>query len=334
MSRWKERCKASTPLWFADVCLRGIAQVMLQNNPLTGALFLAAIVWASYAADAWRLAIAAILAVIVANLTALWLRVDTDELESGLYGYNATLVGLTLATFLAPGALLWLYLVLGAVVSVIATQATFNLLKPSGLPALTFPFFLVAWLMLLASYGFAGLSGTSLPSGAVVGAYQAYQTAPLDILGFVQGVFKSISQVFLKADGLAALLLVVGLLVSSPAAAAFAVGGAIIAVATAHLLGAESDLITGGLLGFSPVLTAIALGTVFYRPSPRVALYAALGAVFTAVTQAAMNVALTPLAIPALTAPFVLVTWIFLAPLRHLSRQNRPRPGANRQGRC
>ena len=82
----------------------------------------------------------------------------------------------------------------------------------------------------------------------------------------------------------------------------------------AHLFGAESDLIIGGLLGFSPVLTAIALGTVFYQPSPRVAAYAALGTVFTVVAQAAFNVALTPFAIPALTAPFVLVSWIFLLP--------------------
>ena len=68
------------------------------------------------------------------------------------------------------------------------------------------------------------------------------------------------------------------------------------AVVTAHLLGAESDLVTGGLLGFSPVLTAIALGTVFYRPGLRVAVYAALGTVFTVVVQAALNVALTPFA--------------------------------------
>lgn len=314
MTWWKDRCKSSTPLWFADVCLRGIAQVMLQNNPLTGALFLAAIMWASVVADAYRLALAAVVAVIAANVTALWLRVDTEELEAGLQGYNATLVGLALATFLAPGALLWVYVVFGAVISVIATLATSQALKHIGLPALTAPFVLVTWLMLLASYAFAGLSGTALPSGAVVGAYQAYQNAPLDILGFVQGVVKSISQVFLKADGIAALLLVAGLFVSSPAAAVFGIGGAITAVATAHLFGAESDLITGGLLGFSPVLTAIALGTVFYRPTPRVAAYAALGAAFTAVTQAAMNVALTPLAIPALTAPFILVSWIFLLP--------------------
>lgn len=311
---WKDLCRSSSVCWFADVCLRGIAQVMLQNNPLTGALFLAAIVWASYAADAWRLAIATILAVIVASLTALWLRVDSDELESGLHGYNATLVGLALATFLAPGLLLWSYVVLGAMVSVIATLATFRALKPWGLPGLTltFPFVAITWLMLLASYGFAGLSGTALPTGAVVGAYQSYQASALDIFGFIQGVFWSISQVFLKADGVAALLLLAGLLVSSPAAAAYAVGGAAVAVGTAHLLGSESDLITGGLLGFSPVLTAITLGTVFRQPGLRTAAYAALGTVFTVIVQAAMNAALTPLAIPALTAPFVLVSWLFL----------------------
>jgi len=318
MTWWKERCGSSAAFWFTDVCLRGLAQVMLQNNPLTGALFLAAIVWASVAANTYQLAIAAVVAVIVATLTAQWLRVDKDELEAGLYGYNATLVGLALATFLAPGALVWIYVVFGAVVSVIATLASFRVLKPFGLPALTAPFVLVTWLMLLASYGFSGLSGSALPTGAVVGAYQPYQTDPLDIFGFIRGVFLSISQVFLKADGIAALLLIAGLLVSSRAAAAFAIGAAILAVATAHVLGAESDLITGGLLGFSPILTAITLGTVFYKPSPRVAGYAALGTAFTVVTQAAMNVALTPIAIPALTAPLVLVSWMFLLPRQSL----------------
>ena len=124
----------------------------------------------------------------------------------------------------------------------------------------------------------------------------------------------SISQVFLKGSGIAALLLLAGLAVSSFAAAAAALGGAVLAVVTAHLFGAESELVTSGLLGFSPVLTAIALGTVFYRPGARVAVYAAVGTVFTVVAQAALNVALTPLAIPALTAPFVLVSWMFLLP--------------------
>jgi urea transporter len=142
--------------------------------------------------------------------------------------------------------------------------------------------------------------------------FESVAATRLDAGLFVQATLLSISQVFLKGSVIAALLFLAGLAVNSLAAAVAALAGAVVAVVTAHLLGAESDLVTGGLLGFSPVLTAVALATVFNRPGLRVVAYAALGTVFTVVAQAAMNVALTPLAIPALTAPFVLVTWMFL----------------------
>jgi urea transporter len=60
--------------------------------------------------------------------------------------------------------------------------------------------------------------------------------------------------------------------------------------------------------------TGIAPGTVFNPPGLRSAVHAVLGTVFTVVAQAALNVALTPLAIPELTGPFVPVTSIFLLP--------------------
>ena len=313
LAKWERLCASSSLVRFADINLRGTGQVMFQDNPLSGALFLAAIGWGSYAAGAPRVAIAGLLAVVVATLTAQWLRVDEAPLRSGLYGYNGVLVGLALATFLAPGALMWVYVVLGAAVSVVVMLGTAHAVKPWG-SALTFPFVLTTWLLLLATYGFSGLAGVALPAGNVVTAFQPYEASPLKLVDLVQGVLHSISQVFLKGSGVAALLLIAGLAVNSLAAAAFALAGAILAVLTAHLFGAESELIIGGLLGFSPVLTAIALGTVFYQPSLRVAAYTALGTVFTVIVQAALNVALTPFAIPALTAPFVLVTWIFLLP--------------------
>jgi urea transporter len=120
--------------------------------------------------------------------------------------------------------------------------------------------------------------------------------------------------VFLKGSVVAALLFLAGLAVNSLPAAAFALVGAIVAVTTAHVFGAESDLVTAGLLGFSPVLTAVALGSVFYRPGARVAAYAVLGVIFTVIVQAALNAVTTPFGIPTLTAPFVLVTWLFLLP--------------------
>ena len=311
---WDGLIASSWLLRFVDTVLRGMGQVIFQDNPLTGAFFLAAVAWGSYAAGIPQVAIAGVVAVIVATLTAQWLHVERAALNSGLYGYNAFLVGLALATFLAPGALLWAYVVLGAIVSVVAMLGIANVVKAWGLTSFTFPFVLTTWLLLLATYGFSGLIGTALPSGRVVTPFEPYATSGLNLGDLAQGALHSVSQIFLKGNGVSAVLLLAGLAVSSWAAAAFALGGALLAVLTAHILGAESALITGGLLGFSPVLTAVALGTVFYRPSWRVVLYTAVGTIFTVVAQSALNVALTPLAIPALTAPFVLVSWLFLLP--------------------
>ena len=314
---WEGACTGSKPMRFVDVNLRGIGQVMFQDNPLSGLLFFLAIAWGSYAAGMPQVAIGGLVAVVAGTLAAQWLHVDADGLAAGLYGYNAYLVGLALGTFLAVSPLWWVYVALGGAVSVVATLAIANLFKTWGVAALTAPFVLTAWLMLLATYAFSAIDGSGLPMATEVAPLDPAAANPLAFGDFVTGVFKSVSQVFLKASVLAALLLLAGLAVNSIAAAAFAVGGAMVAVVTAHFLGAESDLVTGGLMGFSPVLTAIALGAVFYKPSLRVAIYALVGTMFTVIVQGAMNVALTPFGIPTLTAPFVLASWLFLLPRQH-----------------
>ncbi len=322
LASWQRRCAASSALNFLDINLRGIAQVMLQNNPLSGALFLAAIAWGSFAAGAPEVLFGGLLALLVSTLTARWLRVERQALADGLYGYNAVLVGMALATFLEPAPLLWAYVALGGAVSVVATLATANLIRTWHLSALTFPFVIVTWALLLAAFAFAGVGAAVPPYAGEVAPLDPAVADPLDFGAFLSGVYHSISQVFLKASLVSALLFLAGLAVSSVAAALFALGGAVLAVLSAHLLGAQSDLVSAGLLGFSPVLTAITIGTVFYKPSLRVALYAALATVFTVVAQAAMNVAFAPLGVPALTAPFVLTAWLFLLPRQHLGEGN------------
>lgn len=321
LARWESACASSGALRFADINLRGFGQVMFQDNPLSGALFLAGVAYGSWAGGVPQVVAAGVLALAVATLTAQWLRADRASLFAGLYGYNAVLVGLALATFVPAGPLLWAYVVLGAAVSVVVMLGTVHVVRGWG-SALTAPFVLTTWLLLLAAYGFAGLAGDELPEASIAMPYESVAATRVSLAAFVEGVLHSISQVFLKGSGVAALLLLAGLAVNSVAAAVFAVGGAVVALVTAHLFGAESDLILGGLLGFSPVLTAIALGTVFYRPSLQVVLYATLGTVFTVVAQKALNVALTPLAIPALTGPFVLVSWLFLLPRQSLSAES------------
>jgi urea transporter len=324
LQSWDRACAGSRVLRFVDVNLRGVGQVMFQDNPLSGLLFLAAVAWGAVAADAIEVLVGGALALLSGTLMAMWLRADARSLAAGLYGYNAVLVGLALPTFLAPSPLLWCYVVLGGAVSVVCMLGTVNVTRAWSVSALTFPFVLTSWLLLLATYGFAGLEGTALPFANQVEPIDASAASLLDPAGFAAGVLHSVSQVFLKGDGVSALLFLAGLAASSLSAAAFGLGGAVLAVLSAHALGAESELISAGLMGFSPVLTAIALGTVFYAPAPRVAAYAVLGTVFTVIVQAALNVLLAPFGIPTLTAPFVLATWLFMLPRQHLGGAAEP----------
>jgi len=311
---WEGLCASSKLLRFLDVNLRGIGQVMFQDNPLSGLLFFIAIGWGSAVAGVPQVAIGGFVAVVVATLTANWLRVDDSALRAGLFGFNAYLVGLALPTFMAPSTTMWAYVVLGAAASVVITLALTNVFKTWSVSALTAPFVLTAWLLLAATTAFSGLDGGALPPVGEIVPIDPAAADPLRFGDFLQGIFTSITQVFLKGHGPAALLLLAGLAVNSRAAAIFALVGAVVAVVTAHLLGAESELVTAGLLGFNPVLTAIALGAVFHRPGVRVVVYTLLATVLSVIVQGAMMAVLTPFGIPTLTAAFILVTWLFLLP--------------------
>ena len=91
----------------------------------------------------------------------------------------------------------------------------------------------------------------------------------------------------------------------------------------ALLVGANGADIAKGLYGFSPVLTAIALGSTFIPPSGAATVYAIAGTVFTVIVQGALNSLMTPWGIPTLTLPYVLTMWLFMlakagvAPVAH-----------------
>lgn len=311
---WEARCASSGPLRFVDRNLRGIGQVMFQNHPLSGLLFFIAISLGSWSGGVPEVAVGGLVALLAGTLMAQWLRVEEADLNAGLFGFNAYLVGLALPTFMATSWELWIYIVIGGALSVVFTLAFMRFFKTWGIPALTGPFVLITWFLLLGSNAFSGLQGNALPEVGTIVAIDPKAANPLQIGDFFAGLLASISQVFLKGHWIAAVLLVAGLAVSSVASAVLAVFGAVVGLIAAHVLGAESQLITAGLLGFNPVLTAIALGAVFYQPSVRVIIYALLATVLSVIVHGALMTAMVPFGIPALTASFVLVTWLFLLP--------------------
>ena len=76
-------------------------------------------------------------------------------------------------------------------------------------------------------------------------------------------------------------------------------------------MGAAESAIRAGAFGYNSVLVAIALGGQFFVPGRASAAYAVFATIATALVFAAVSASLEPLGLPALTLPFVLVTWLF-----------------------
>lgn len=310
---------------FIDVTLRGVGQVFLQNHPLTGACFLLALLansllagdsLASQGVNATWLFAGALLGTGASTLTAMLLRLDREALRAGLYGYNGTLVGIAIPFFFQAEAGLLLAIAIAAALSTLITDVGMRLFTRWQLPVLTAPFVLSTWLTLLAIRMLGGLQ----PSGFMPGSSPALSSsAPLTLIGAGEGLLTGVGQVMLQEHWLAGLLMLIGLLVSSRRAFAFGLLGSLIGLLLGLLGGADASSLQAGLHGFNPVLTGIALGAVFSARHATVT--ALLGMAATFLMTGLLGAALTPSALPALTAPFIVTTWLFLVARQTASRR-------------
>ncbi|MGL5728823.1 MAG: urea transporter, partial [Plesiomonas sp.] len=108
------------------------------------------------------------------------------------------------------------------------------------------------------------------------------------------------------------LLILAGIALHSRAMAFTTLGGALLATTLAQLFGADTYSILTGLYGFSPVLSALAIGRVFYSPTHSRIWLAMLATFVTVIVQAALNRLFTPLGLPTLTAAYLLTLGIFM----------------------
>ncbi|APX83466.1 urea transporter [Methylorubrum extorquens] len=294
--------------------LRGTSQVFFMENALTGVLFFAAMAYASSVTGNWATTIGAAIGVLVATLTARLLECDDPSVSSGLYGFNGVLVGAALPTFIAVSPQLWASIVIGAAASTVFTAAfSATLTGKWGIPGSTGPFVLTGWLMVAAAYSFCGLhvTGDAPKLAGDVAPGLTGIPAPMDLVTIF---FRNIAQVYLLGSAVSGVIILAGILIASVPAGIAAAAGSLISMIVAIAMGADPKAVSQGLYGFSPVLTAMAVGVVFLTPSPRVAVYAGLATVMTVFVQGALDVMVAPAGIPSFTAPYVLTMYLFIAP--------------------
>lgn len=297
---------------FPVTVARGIGQVMFQDSKWTGILFLIGIFWGAYMEGFPLVAWGALVGVLVSTLTGYILRLPDQKGANGLWGFNGVLVGCAFPTFLASTVWMWVGLVICSALTTIARSGMDNILDRWKISSFTFPFVFCTWIFLLSARLFDGFPAMYMGSPEFPHGDTA--KVSMDFVSLVVYWLRGISQVFLIKSWICGIFFLAGLAVSSWRAALWAGIGSAIALFIAFIWDGPATDIANGLYGFSPVLTAIALGATFCNSSWRSALWAILGTIVTVFIQAAMNAFFAPMGLPTLTGPFCVATWIFLLP--------------------
>jgi urea transporter len=302
---WSLKIDAALPR-LLRIIFRGVGQVFFCCNAVTGFIFLLALFIGGLAAGA-----AATVGVISSTLAAYVLGFSEDDIDAGLYGFNGTLVGPCLFLFLEHSPQLWLYVVLASILSSIVLAALMRILQPYNVPASTSPFVLTCWMFLVAVYAFDSFTrGPILPSPGIPTIVTGVGTLPAEI--WFIALAKGVGEVMFADSVIVGILFLVGIAIVSLRGALMALGGAVVGVIIPMLFGANQNAIEMGLYAFNPVLTMMAVGWVFLKPTGRSAALALLAGILTVVCQAGLASFLTPIGLPTLTFPFVLVMWMFL----------------------
>jgi urea transporter len=293
----------NTVLWLTLSSLKGISQVILIENAVTGFVILAAIMISSP-----YLGLITLLSVIIGTLIGKIGGADAESVNRGLFGYNSVLTGMALSLFLS-GENRWIIALIGAAIVALFSAAMIHVMKNTGLPILTFPFIILTWFLLLTTYRMVTfkLSPELIP--------QDLSHWTLNIKGetnWFDGSVKGIGQIFFLDKNLSGILLYIAVFWAGWKFGLYAIIGNAAALITSYFLGGEHSLIFMGLYGYNAILTIIAVSIVFKENQRFELLVGIIAACLTVPITASIDTWLLPYGLPALTMPFVLCSWLFL----------------------
>ncbi|EPG0370381.1 urea transporter [Photobacterium damselae] len=301
-----------------SIYFRSISQVFFIENSYTGLIFLIAISYAAYLSNNVSLVIAAVLAAILSNVFAVYSRYDKDMIDSGLFGFNAVLLAMSVAVFMEKSPAMWFVMIIGILLSTLITAAFKNILTDKfGIPGSTGPFVFTGWLILFAGYSSSSITVTT-------GIHPEFITNFISNnsylnLDYINVFFKNIGQVYFLSSPISGALILLGILVASRKYALYASLGSGLSIVISEAIGLNSDIIGNGLYGFSPVLTAMALGCVFIQKK---IIYAVLGIIVTVFLQASLYEITTSFSVPTFTSAYVLCMYLFVAAFNSRKKGN------------
>jgi urea transporter/murein DD-endopeptidase MepM/ murein hydrolase activator NlpD len=306
--------------------LNSYSQVFFSTSK-TLAVFLVVISFFDYGAG-----IGGLVAVIIANLLAWSLGYNTYLLGSGLYGFNALLVGLGVGLYYQPSPEVYILVAITALTCFFLTVVFQGVLGKYGLPFLSVPFLLTIWIVALSANS---LSALNLSERGIFVYNELYSLGGkifvdfYDFLeksigsSFIRIYFHSLGAIFFQTHLLAGIVIALGLLIYSRITLVLSVLGFTVAFLFYRLVGIEFDSLGYTFIGFNYILTAIALGGYYLVPGRIsfgwiIILLPAVVLITTSTQQVFMLFRISPYSLP-----FNVIVLVFLYALK--LREQRPR---------
>ncbi|XP_026177523.1 urea transporter 2 isoform X2 [Mastacembelus armatus] len=295
-------------LQLLDWVLRGAAQVMFVNNPLSGLIIFAGLILQNY----WW-ALNGFVGTLFATISALILQQNRGAIAAGLYGYNGILVGLLMAVFSSAGAWYWWLLLPNIFMSMmcpVVSSALASINSRWDLPVFTLPFNILVCLHMVAT----GYYNPYFPQVNIQprSAMPNITWAQLDVAKLFMSVPVGIGQVYGCDNPWTGGIFIISLFISSPITCAHAVIGSAVGMVSGLALAAPFGDIYFGLWGYNCVLACIAIGGMFYALTWQVHLLAITCAFFCAYLSSAIANIMSRFGLPACTWPFCLSALTFL----------------------
>lgn len=278
---------------FVSRVLKGVGQIMLQDNVWTGLLFLVGIFY-----DSWQMGVGAVLATCLGTLTAQVLKYDKDEINMGLYGFSPALVGVALTAMFEESAAIWVAIIIGSILAAVV-QHIFIVKK---IPVFTLPFILITWIIVFILH-----SATNIPASPAISDPSMFAKELNDFGTSTYGF----GEVIFQGSFLAGVLFFIGVFIGNPVASLYGLAASITAVWLALMFDEPLLRVHVGLFSYNAVLCAI----VFAGTERKDGLIVLISCILTVLIEVyLLKLDIVPLtkAGGVLTFPFVAATWLTL----------------------
>lgn len=266
-----------------------------------------------------NLGLSGLFSVFIAFLVARFLGYHQSFIESGIFTYNALLVGLSIGQLFSFSWLTALYIAIASSITLLLTISLMDVFSRFfRLPILSIPFIIVSSLIYLSAARFTNLYVNEL-----------YETGHIEFLSntfplWINGFLKSMGAIIFMPDPLVGIIILLMIALYSRVLFVLAVIGYYFGIVLQSFFMGSFTIAFLDLNAFNYPLIAMALGAVFNIPSIKSFFIAMMGVAGATVLIKSIDVFWSQYGLPVFTLPFIFITLVTVYTLGLVQYPFRP----------